>query len=104
MMKCVTNFGTYDVELHVCRYDYNNNLAITLWSPEEGPFATLTVNLPYTSYLPSDMAFVNTNNCPWAEEFIEEHDLGEPTGEYGISGFCRYPLYRFYLDKIEGNE
>lgn len=64
------------------------------------PFATLTVNLK--NNLPEDHAFVDTNNCPWAEKFIEENGLGEFAGRYGSSGFCSYPLYKFYLDKIGG--
>ena len=101
-MKCVTDFGVYDVDVSVESYACNDNLAIVLNELTTGPFATLTVNL-YDD-LPEDMAFVDINNYPWAEEFIKENNLGEPTGKYGKSGFCVYPLYRFYLDKIEGDE
>ena len=39
-MKCVTDFGTYDVNMHKTSYRNNGNLAIVLDSPTEGPFAT----------------------------------------------------------------
>ena len=63
------------------------------------PFATLTVNLGRMNY---GYAYVDTNNCPWAEEFIAENGLGEPTGKTCCSGFCVYPLYKFNMEKIGG--
>ena len=101
-MKCKTIWGTYDVTLEATNYSYNNNLAIQMWTEVEGypePFATLTVNLNYGK-LPENKAFIDINNCPWAEEFIRENKLGKPTGEIGYSGFCEYPMYEFNLDKI----
>ena len=63
------------------------------------PFAKLTVNLGRMNY---GYAYVDTNNCPWAEEFIAENGLGEPTGDICCSGFCVYPLYKFDMEKIGG--
>lgn len=80
------------------KYAYKNNLAIYLETDDGEPYAQLTVNLG--TKLGKDLAFVDTNNCPWAEEFIKTYELGEPMGAYGSSGFCTYPLYRFRLDKI----
>ena len=100
-MKCVTGFGTYDVNIHKTSYCNNGALAITLDSPTEGQFATLTVNLgEFAEGLTEGLAFVDTNNCPWAEAFIEEHGLGKFTGYFGRSGYCRYPLYEFDLSKL----
>lgn len=86
------------VEIRKSTYCTNGNLAISLFELREGPYATLTVNLDDT--LPLDMGYVDTNNCYWAEEFIQKNGLGEPTGEYGYSGFCSYPLYKFNLEKL----
>ena len=44
----------------------------------------------------SEYAYVDTNNMPNAEDFINENKLGEFAGEYKNSGFCWYPLYKFY--------
>lgn len=83
-------------------YTYGNKLAVILTTVNGEPYATITVNLP-DSYRLEDKncAFVDTNNCPWAERFICENDLGEFTGWYGFSGFCSYPMYRFNTDKIQ---
>ena len=45
-------------------------------------------------------AYVDTNNCPWAEDFIEKNGLGKFLGIYGNSGYCTYPLYEFDLGKL----
>lgn len=92
-------WGTnHKVETSKKNYWDNGNLAITLSEPGEGPYATLTVNLG--KKLPKNQAFVDTNNCYWAERFIQENELGHPAGEVGYSGWCRYPLYEFDLDRI----
>lgn len=99
-MKCVTDFGTYDVNIHKTLYRDNGNLAIVLDSPTEGPFATLTVNLVNYGKLPEGYAFLDTNNCPWAERFVKLNELGEDTGLSGASGYCTYPLYKFDMQKL----
>lgn len=81
-----------EVTLEKTKY-YNGNLAIQLWC-EDGPYAMLTVNLPGKRQ--KNEAYVDVNNCPWAEDFIRENTLGEPLGRLASSGFCVYPLYRFY--------
>lgn len=100
-----TDFGTYgDIVITTDKYRFGGSLAIELVSESEGPFARLTVcleddlGLPYI--LAGDEAFVDTNNCPWAVDFIKENGLGEPTGRTARSGFCVYPLYRFNLKKL----
>ena len=99
MYKVSTFFGTYNVSLSKKNYVNNGNLAIQMYDADDGcPFATLTVNLG--KKLDADVAYVDTNNCPWAEEFILENELGEPTDRIGQSGFCFYPQYRFDLSKI----
>jgi hypothetical protein len=81
------------------KYCANGNLAIRLLSYDNEwdcwePCITLTVNLG--KKLPKNMAYVDRNNVPNAEEFIHKYKLGEPTGDFGFSGFCCYPLYKFY--------
>lgn len=97
-----TDYGTYnDIVINATEY-YNGNLAITLDSQSEGPFATLTINLDESDDLDKDCAFVDINNCPWALDFIESNDLGKPTGDIGFSGWCMYPAYKFDLEKMRG--
>ena len=95
-----TFFGDYKVLAYRNTYYGNGNLAIQLFTEIE-PFATLTVNLNSAKEkLPVNQAYVDINNCPWAEEFIAENKLGKATGKYKSSGFCTYPLYEFDLSKL----
>lgn len=79
-------------------YRNNGNLYIGLVDEEGFPYADLTVNI---EALRDNMAAVDTNNCPWAEKFIEDNGLGVKTGYNLGSGFCRYPVYEFDLDKVK---
>ena len=92
-------FGN-DVEVKVKKatYQNNGNLAVQLLYHDKEydfwePYATLTVNL---GKLPDGYAYIDINNVPNGDLFVEENHLGEPTGDYGFSGFCCYPLYKFY--------
>ena len=86
----------YKVRPTIKTYSSNGTLAIELITDEGEPFATLTVNLPDEAFVcTGTRAFVDTNNCPWAVEMLRETGWGKPTGYYGHSGFCIYPLYEF---------
>ena len=85
------------------RYANNNSLAVFLTGEDDEPFCDLIVNLPGNQLSDSskdNLAFVDTNNNPWAPKFIEKHSLGRPTGHYGFSGYCVYPEYEFDLTKL----
>ena len=99
------NFFGEDITLRpiIRRYRTNNRLAIELVSTdEEETFTYLTVNINFDLSSDSDdtLAFVDTNNNGWAEEFITKYQLGIKTGNYGISGRCVYPEYKFDLTKL----
>lgn len=100
MYKVETEFGTYNVSIETSAYYCGDNLAIRLITEDGEPFAILSVNLPEWT-LPNNIAFVDTNNCPWAEKFISDNKLGRPTGITGTSGYCTYPLYRFDMEKLK---
>ena len=85
----------YDVYARRSMY-YDGNLAIVLFCNNGECYGNLTVNLG--ERLPSDMAYVDTNNMPDAIRFIEENKMGTFTGKKSRSGFCEYPLYRFDLN------
>lgn len=84
--------GETEVTLEKGTY-YNGNLRIQLWC-EDGPYATLTTN--FEKKLPEGYAYVGVNNVPGAEAFIKKYGLGEPQGKFKMSGFCCYPLYKFF--------
>lgn len=103
-MNLVTEYETYkDVYLQINKYVADGSLAIDLWNEEYGPIATLTVCLR-DIFLAEDEAYVDTNNCPWAPEFIERENLGEKTGRMRGSGYCVYPAYKFNMDRLHSLE
>jgi len=103
---------TRPVTVKFTKYQSNNRLAVQLVTAKApwSEFATITVNLPtvpeellkmWFGTNMSDLntlAFVDTNNCPWAEEFLKDNNIAEDTRISMPSGFCNYPLYKFNLD------
>lgn len=97
-MKYTSPFGEYEVTVQREKY-YNGNLCIQLMCYDKEydfwePYGRLTVN--FEEKLPEGMAYVDTNNLPNAEEFIEKYHLGEFQDKFKMSGFCCYPLYKFF--------
>ena len=97
-----TKVHNTDVTVLRSTYRNNNTLAVFLNAVEDGEmYAVITVNIDDSDFLCDDhTAFVDTNNCPWAEQFIKDNKIGEPTGYYGNSGYCMYPLYVFDTEKL----
>lgn len=94
---------TCDVYASRATYRDNDNLAVCLNEADGMPYATLTVNLGIK--LPQNLAFVDTNNCPWAERFLRETGIATPMGQTASSGWCTYPLYKFDMSKLaEGRD
>ncbi len=87
-------------------YQADNTLAIILEDANTGEhFAVLTVHLSESCCLDENEAFVDTNNCSWAEDFITKNKLGEKVDWItGMSGWCMYPAYSFNLSKINVRE
>ena len=105
-MKVDTGYCTYEVSsAEIGHYSYGGGLAIELMCIDEEygfeePLARLTVNLQDYKNLKDNQAFIDTNNCPWAEEFLKENKFAKPTGIMGHSGYCVYPLYEFDLEEL----
>ena len=89
-------YGKKVMKLHAGFYVKYNNLVLTLFDPEEGPFANITVNI---EDLPVDEFAVDVNNFPDAIIILAENRLAEFTGKQLWSGYCLYPVYRLILDK-----
>ena len=100
---------THAVTVEKTKYTNPETLAIRLIdakAPWE-TFAVITVNLvssPYgdVKYQDDTHAYIDTNNCPWAEDFLKVHGIAKPDSRdiYGMSGYCTYPLYEFDLNSI----
>ena len=70
-------------------------------SHEEGntePYGDLTITLD--GKVPDYCAYVDLNNMPELEKFIEENHMGEFSGLVKQSGFSQYPLYMFDAEKL----
>lgn len=90
----------YPVTLLLTSYT-NGNLAISLQTEANGyleDFATITVNFK-DELLSPNQAYLDINNVPRIDQFIEKNSLGKPAGREKCSGFCSYPLYEFDLSR-----
>lgn len=84
--------------LTVERNSYSNNgtLALCLCHLDGSISDVVTKNLNHPMQSDS-MAFLDTNNYPKIERFIEKNGLGLPMGYKARSGFCEYPLYTLFV-------
>ena len=88
-------------------YYHDDSLAVEMVANGDGewePWATLTVNLGLGN---AYRQFIDTNNCPWATEFLESNGLAKPMGIEMPSGYCTYPMYEFtskFFDECAGEE
>ncbi len=93
------NFDDYgEVQLIISKYSHYGNLALILESPSGEKIAILSVNL---EPLYKDYVYLDTNNVPTAENFINKYKLGQFINAYGESGFCKYPLYKMDLKRCK---
>ena len=93
-MKKLT-FRTHPVEVKATTYMNNGTLALML-TQKNGDSDVVTVNL--NSPMQSDsMAFLDTNNYPDIEKWIQKNNLGLPMYVTERSGFCTYPLYTLFV-------
>lgn len=100
MFDLKTGFGNYlECFIAMNRYTADGSLALSIWSCEDGPVATITKCL-CDPELASNEAYVDENNYPWVVGFIEENGLGTLTGEAKASEFCVYPKVRFDIDAL----
>ena len=94
-MTVKTEYREYkDCYIVIERYMADGGICIRIWNDADGPIATLTKCLVDGNLGKYD-AYIDTNNLPWAMDFIAEYNLGEKTGRYGHSGYCTYPVVRF---------
>ena len=93
---------TYNLAIEKHTYSNNGSLALILVDTEEKEdFATITVNLPFSSELKPNQQFVDTNDLPDICEWLEKNKIAKKLkGVTATSGFCTYPAYEFDLSKI----
>lgn len=96
-------FGEETISLHISRYQYGDRLYIGMTSHSEDgpePFADMTVNLPQYSLEPNE-AFINGDISKDALAFIKEQKLGKILPYTAQSGYGRYAVVAFDLDKLK---
>lgn len=91
-------------ELRLCKSTYQNNdsLYVGLKDADGEFYADVTVNLPNSGTLPSNCAFVDTNNLSWEiVETLINDGIAKPINQSACSGFCRYYAYMFNTEDME---
>ena len=89
------------------RYWYNKNTSVQLFAKGKDntedffePYCMISVNVVQVRPQSASCIFVDTNNAPWAEKFLQENGFGLPTGRFATSGFCCYPEYLLNVKKM----
>lgn len=76
-------------------YRSNGTLAVAMYTSEGELYDVITVNLQ--GMMQSDsMAYLDTNNHPGIDKWLEKNGLGLPMYVTSRSGFCQYPLYTIF--------
>lgn len=90
------NYNGEKVYLRAESYRNNGHLALVMVSSDGTIRDVLTTNL--NSSLQSDsIAFLDVNNHPDIEKWIQKNGLGLPMGVKQRSGYCEYPLYTLFV-------
>lgn len=102
MLKLKAWDSEHDIALSVEHYEISGNLAIQMWSFDEGypePWSMLTVNLDRKCE--PNCAFIDTNNNGVEIiDWLEANHLGYDTGIIHSSGYCTYPMFKFNMDEV----
>ena len=99
MERKLYELNGYNVYIEKVKYQYKNRLAVQAYVVEDDgwvePYATISVNLVNEKLTDENCAYVDCNNVPFIDEWLEENGIAEPTGRFAFSGFCVYPEMRF---------
>lgn len=99
----VWRLGEETVSLHVSSYAYGNRLYIGMTSYEADgaePFADMTVNIPEYPLAPNE-AIISGDISKDLLKFIKENKLGVKLPCEVVSGYSRYAVVAFDLNKLK---
>ena len=100
LLEVKTEWAVYkDCFLQVAKIPGRQQQSNEIWNNEDGPIARITVCIA-GSRLAEDETVIDTNNCPWAMDFIKQHSFGQATGRMVRSGYCTYPVVKLDIEKI----
>lgn len=92
--------GDEQVTIEVATYAYPRNerrKALQLKTTNGELYAYLSVNIPDDILTNDNCFFVDNNNCPCAERFLQDSGIATPTGRVALSGFWVYPEYELLI-------
>lgn len=94
-----------DVYLVRAIYVANEGLCVIAYTKDGEEYAVLTKSFPeFPFFGEKDLAFIDVNNYPGIEGFLDKYDIAKSL-HFGIdSGFVTYPLYKFDLSKLIGED
>lgn len=99
MKKKKLTYHDREVKISVESYQNNGTLALMLvYDNDDSDVITVNLNSRFQS---DSMVFLDTNNYPDIEKWIQKNNLGLPMG--GVkerSGFCKYPLYTIFTSEL----
>lgn len=72
----------------------NGRTAIQLMHDEEGPIAIATVNIPDAELAADEVIIKDYSENEGMAEFIEENNIGKPTGRFVKSGYVTCPVFK----------
>ena len=98
MKKKTYTFNGRRVSVKAESYRNNGTLAIMI-KYDDGDSEVITTNL-CSLFQSKTMAFLDTNNYPDIEKWIQKNKIGLPMGVSERSGFCEYPLYTFFDEAL----
>ena len=96
-MKKKFKYRGRNVTLSAEEYRSNKTLALMLHYDDGEEVVTVNLQDPIQS---DSLAYLDTNNQPGIEDFIQKNGLGLPMGVLTPSGFCRYPLYTIFTSEL----
>ena len=98
--KRIFTFKGIQVILRKAAYRHGGTLAVIMDEVEScDEYGVITVNLSH-EIQDGYVAFVDTNNIPGIDTWLEEQGIARSTGIFGRSGFCLYPLMLFDTEKF----
>lgn len=86
-----------ETRIEKCQYQANGTLALILVTDDNNS-DVITVNLSHPGQS-NTQAFLDTNNHPGIEAFIQENGIGRKISKVR-SGFCVYPLYVININDL----
>ena len=89
------NYQDEELRLVQSRYKNNNALYVGLVDKDGEFYADVTVNLPISTTMPTDCAFLDGNNLQGIAQILMDAGVVVPLYQSCVNGFYRYFAFRF---------